>query len=61
MLPNDITRCPGVGSDEEGWREGCDVCLRRLSKVEDGGTVSMMAPPLIIAFQCEYLIEGDVR
>ena len=25
MLPNDVARCAGVGSDEEGWREGKKV------------------------------------
>jgi hypothetical protein len=28
-LPADIARCPGVGSDSEGWREGCESCARR--------------------------------
>ena len=28
-LPFDIARCPGVGSDAEGWRDGCETCLRR--------------------------------
>ena len=28
MLKNDIARCAGVGSDEEGWREGCEDCGR---------------------------------
>lgn len=52
-LPNDIARCSGVGSDEEGWREGCETCLRRLAK---GGEYHMEPPP-IIAFWCEYQIE----
>ena len=29
-LPNDVARCAGVGSDEEGWREGCDDVARRI-------------------------------
>ena len=52
-LPNDIARCAGVGSDEEGWREGCEDCLRRLDK---GDAVVHMTPPPIIAFWCEYHI-----
>ena len=30
FLSNDIARCPGVGDDTEGWREGCDDRLRTL-------------------------------
>ena len=56
MLPNDVARCAGVGDDEEGWREGCDVCLRRLS-VATGERVVRMLPPPIIVFECEYLID----
>lgn len=56
-LPNDIARCGGVGSDEEGWREGCDTCLRRTAPRPD--IVVMIEPPPIIAFECEYLIEPD--
>ena len=52
-LPHDIARCQGVQYDGH-WREGCERCLRRLDK---GGAVSI-APPEIIAFECEYLIEG---
>ena len=55
-LPNDVARCAGSGSDEEGWREGCDVCLRRLS-VATGDRVVRMLPPPIIVFECEYLID----
>ena len=54
-LPYDVARCPGVGSDADGWREGCDRCLRRISS---GGRVHM-APPPIIVFWCEYLIEAE--
>lgn len=54
-LPNDIARCAGVGSDEEGWREGCEDCMRR---TEPGGYYTPgIEPPLIIAFECEYRIE----
>ena len=56
-LPNDVARCVGSGNDEEGWREGCDVCLRRLSPAT-GDHVSHIAPPLIIVFECEYLIDA---
>jgi hypothetical protein len=54
-LPNDIARCNGDGSDEEGWREGCETCLRRTAPRPE--ECWMMAPPSIIAFECEYLIE----
>ena len=57
-LPNDIARCAGVGSDEEGWREGCEECLRRTDP-GTGDQVNYMEPPLIIAFWCEYLIEPE--
>ena len=56
-LPNDVARCAGSGNDEEGWREGCDVCLRRLS-VATGERVVRMLPPPIIVFECEYLIDA---
>lgn len=42
-LSNDIARCPGVGDDTEGWREGCDDCLRRTAPRPD--PVWMMTPP----------------
>lgn len=29
-LANDIARCPGVGNDADGWRDGCEDCLRTL-------------------------------
>lgn len=59
FLPDDIERCPGVGDDVEGWREGCENCARRLAPV-NGAQCAYMAPPPIIAFWCEYLIEADV-
>ena len=52
----DIARCPGVGSDNEGWREGCETCLRRTAP-GDPHRQAWMEPPAIIAFWCEYLIE----
>jgi len=57
-LANDIARCDGVSYEEDGqtyWREGCELCLRRLAPRPE--RVSMIAPPAIIAFQCEFLIE----
>jgi hypothetical protein len=58
-LPADVHRCPGSGSDEEGWREGCEACLRRTSPPADPERVWMMQPPAIIAFWCEYEIPPD--
>jgi len=57
-LPNDVARCDGSGyqeSDGWDWREGCETCLRRTAP--RGDRVQMIAPPAIIAFECEYLIE----
>lgn len=54
-LPNDVARCAGVGDDAEGWREGCEDCLRRT----DPGTGYYMTPPDIIAFWCEFRIEPE--
>lgn len=55
-LPNDVARCVGVGDDDEGWREGCNDCARRLA--ESTSEVSaLMLPPAIIAFSCEFRIE----
>lgn len=56
-LPNDVARCAGYGSDAEGWREGCETCLRRTAPRDVDGP--NMAPPLIIAFECEHLIEPE--
>ena len=56
ILPDDVARCRGVGSDEEGWRDGCDVCLRRLSPASGLYAVNMHQPAIIV-FQCEFLIE----
>jgi hypothetical protein len=56
-LANDIARCNGSGSVEDGvqyWREGCESCLRRTAPRP--ARIWMIAPPLIIAFECEYLI-----
>jgi hypothetical protein len=57
-LPNDVARCNGVGFDEDGewgWREGCETCLRRTAA--RAKYYSLIAPPAILAFECEYLIE----
>jgi hypothetical protein len=58
-LPNDFARCNGSGSDAEGWREGCETCLRRTAPRL--GRSVMITPPPIIAFECEYLIEPNVE
>jgi hypothetical protein len=55
FLPNDVARCAGVYEEGE-WREGCEGCLRRLAP-GSGDHVVHMGPPLIITFECEYLIE----
>lgn len=57
-LPKDVARCRGVGNDDEGWREGCEHCLRRTSKT-DSEYQSWIEPPAIIAFWCEYLIDSE--
>ena len=57
-LPNDVARCYGVGSEEDGqwtWREGCERCLRRTAPQPE--IVRWMEPPAIVAFECESLIE----
>ena len=57
-LLNDIARCNGDwvedGADS-GWREGCETCLRRTAPKPE--YYSLIDPPPIIAFECEYLIE----
>jgi hypothetical protein len=59
-LPNDVARCAGVGSESEGWREGCEDCQRRTS-LSDGDRIVNMMPPPIIAFWCESRIEPNAR
>lgn len=56
-LPYDIARCTGSGSYTEGWREGCEFCLRRIVPGHPERQV-MMEPPRVVAFECENLIEG---
>ncbi len=58
-LSNDIARCPGVGDDTEGWREGCDDCLRRTAPRPD--PVWVIEPPSVIVFECESRIEPEVQ
>jgi hypothetical protein len=58
-LPADIARCRGVGDDTEGWREGCDDCLRRTSPPPNSERVVRMQPPAIIVFECEYRLEPE--
>lgn len=58
-LPNDIARCNGFFADDgdhSDWREGCETCLRRTAPRPE--RVQMIEPPLIIAFECEFLIEN---
>ena len=57
-LHDDIARCEGAGNDE-GWREGCETCLRRTSARNEWS--SWMEPPVFITFECEYLIEDAER
>ncbi len=54
-LPADVARCNGVGDEEEGWREGCESCLRRTAPRL--GRYVMMTPPTIVVFECEHLIQ----
>lgn len=53
-LPDGIPRCIGVGSDDEGWREGCEDCARRLD-IDPIKYYYFTEPPYIIAFWCEFL------
>jgi len=59
-LPNDVARCAGYGSAAEGWREGCDDCLRRTAVAVGDGVPTMDLPPIIV-FWCEYHIEPGSR
>lgn len=54
-LPHDFARCSGVET-EDGWREGCEHCLRRTDRSYFPQMV-WMTPPAIIVFECEFLIE----
>ena len=55
-LPYDVARCPGIGSEGEGWLEDCETCLRRLSPGADDRLQVYMAPPAVIVFFCPYQI-----
>lgn len=59
-LPLHYARCEGVfflAGGRVDYREGCENCLRRIAPHPDCDIY--MAPPPIIAFECEYLIEDD--
>ena len=51
-LPGDVARCSGIGSDEEGWYEECETCLRRTSPPTDHPMRPYMVPPAVITFFC---------
>jgi len=51
-LPGDVARCAGIGSDDEGWYEECETCLRRTAAPSDHPRQSHMAPPAVITFFC---------
>lgn len=53
-LPDDVSRCSGY-RDADGWREGCETCLRRTSPA--GERSPWIEPPALIVFECEFLIE----
>ena len=52
-VPADVHKCPGVGSDADGWREGCDDCLRRIGEPAMPDRVWWMSPPAVVVFWCE--------
>ena len=57
-LPNDVARCNGEWVDDGAdscWREDCETCLRRTAPRPE--YYSLIDPPVILAFECEYLIE----
>lgn len=55
-LPADVARCPGIGSDAEGWHDECQDCRRRTCRPGYERQVWMSPPPLVVFF-CEFLIE----
>ena len=65
-LPFDVSRCDGVGFEDEGgdgwiWREGCEDCLRRTAPGRPGEWgQAYMEPPKLIAFECESRIGPEV-
>ena len=60
-LSSDVARCDGVGNEFDGWREGCETCLRRTAPRGDMLLTSFIHPPSIIAFECEFLIEPNAE
>ena len=56
FLPNDVTRCSGVQTGE-GWRNGCDRCLRRIAGPASEMTLYMEPPALDSLGECRYLID----
>lgn len=60
-LPADVARCPGSQPDPGDFREGCADCLRRTSPPANPERVLWMAPPPIIAFECEYRIAPEAQ
>jgi len=56
-LAADVARCPGYETDEGGLREGCEDCRRRTDRSAFDERIWMMAPPLIVVFECEARIE----
>lgn len=57
-LSYDTARCNGVGSDEDGWREGCEDCLRRTAPGNPHGQLLMEAPAIVV-FVCESYIQPE--
>jgi len=51
-LPGGVARCAGIGSDDDGWYEECETCLRRTAAPSDHPRQSHMAPPAVITFFC---------
>lgn len=60
-LPTYVRRCPGVGSDVEGWRDGCEDCQRRTTPPIDHPRVAHMTPPPVIAFECPSYIPPEAE
>lgn len=59
-LPDNVARCQGSGSDEDGWREGCETCLRRTAPLPAPHVMTwMISPPAIITFWCPHEIQPD--
>lgn len=55
-MMQDDARCPGVGDELDGWREGCEDCLRRTTP-PSGHHQQWMQPELIIVFMCPWYME----